>query len=128
MQAHGAMIPPVGQPRSATASPGREAWGAWGAARGGPLFRSMRALVVEAGVRVGSPTPDRFLHAATDRAVGIGARDQHEVGIQAVSRVDGRAVLADGVLATHDRLARDVAAPLRKHLVLDVNARDTGFD
>jgi len=38
-----------------------------------------------------------------------------------VSRVDGGPIFPDRLFATHDRLSRDVTAPLRKPLVLEVN-------
>ena len=49
-----------------------------------------------------------------------------EVGIEAVTHVDGRAVLAERFLTADERLARDVAAALRERLVLEVQRGDAG--
>ena len=49
-----------------------------------------------------------------DRAEGVGPGDDDEVRIQTIAHVDGRAELAHGLLAAHQRLARDAAAALGK--------------
>ena len=84
--------------------------------------RELRPHEIHAGVGVGAAAADGLVERATDGAEGVGARDDDEVGVQAVARVDGRAILPDRLLEAHDHLAGDVAAALGEHLVLDVDA------
>src|SRR3989442_12690734 len=97
----------------------------------GRLARGVRQLGphgVDAGVGVHAAARDSLLQAAAHRAVGVGARDDEEVGVEPVAHVDGGAVLAQRLLAAHAHLAGDVAAALREALVLEVDAGHAGLD
>jgi len=97
----------------------------------GRLARGVRQLGphgVHAGVGVQAAARDRLLQAAAHRAVGVGARDDEEVGVETVAHVDGGAVFAQRLLAAHAHLAGDVAAALREALVLEVDAGHAGLD
>ena len=96
-----------------------------GLARG---VRQLRPHGIDAGVGVQPAPGDRLLQAAAHRAVGVGARDDEEVGVEAVAHVDGGAVLAQRLLAAHAHLAGDVATALREALVLEVDAGHAGLD
>ena len=99
--------------------------------RDGRLARGIRELApdqIDPGVGVRAAAPDRFLQAAADRTVGVGAGDQDEIGVEPPAGVDRGAELPDRLLAREDRLAGDVAASFREPLVLDVDAGHAGLD
>ena len=96
---------------------------------GGPAIRrgQLRPDEVHAGVGIGPTPPDRLFHTAADGAERVGAGDDHEVAVEPVPLVERGPILSDGLLAAHDRLARDVAATLREALILQVYAGDSGL-
>ena len=77
---------------------------------------------VHAGVGVDPPAFEVFLPVTVRGAVGVRPRDDH--GVLGLFRVDGRLESGLSVLAGDDLLARDVAAALGRHLVLDVDRGD----
>src|SRR5882724_8678859 len=90
----------------------------------GRLAGGVRQLAphqVDAGVGVGAAATDRLLEAPTDGPVGVGPGDDDEVAVEAIARIDGRAVLTERLLEADDRLAGDVAAALREALVFQVD-------
>src|SRR3989442_11944904 len=90
------------------------------------LARGVRQLApdeIDTRVGVRASATDRLLEAPADGAVGVGARDDDEVAIEPVARVDGGAVLPQRLLEAHDRLARDVAAALGESLVFQMDPR-----
>src|SRR5262245_42390726 len=89
--------------------------------------RELRPHEVHAGIGVGAPAPDGLVETAADRAVRVRSGDDHEVAIEPVAGVDRGPKLPDRLLATHDRLAGDVSAPLRESLILQVDARDASL-
>src|SRR5207249_9270681 len=93
------------------------------------LARRVRQLApdqVHARVGVGAAATDRLFEAPTDGTVGVGPGDDDEVAVEAIARVDGRAVLTQRLLEADDRLARDVAAALWEALVFQVDPRHAG--
>src|SRR5437764_7599208 len=84
----------------------------------------LRPDEVDARVRVRAAPADRLLQAPADGAVGVRPRDDDEVGVEAVPRIDRGPILADRLVEIDDRLARDVAAALWEALVLQVDTRD----
>ena len=94
------------------------------------LARRVRQLApdqVHARVGVGAAATDRLFEAPTDGTVGVGPGDDDEVAVEAIARVDGRAVLTQRLLEADDRLARDVAAALWEALVFQVDPRHAGL-
>ena len=80
------------------------------------------------GVEVGVHPVDRIIERAADRAAGIAACDQHEVGIDLPAHRVGRADLACR-LGTGDHLAaRYMAAALGQRLVFEVDRSHAGLD
>src|SRR5204862_910241 len=69
------------------------------------LARRVRQLApdqVHARVGVGAAATDRLFEAPTDGTVGVGPGDDDEVAVEAIARVDGRAVLPQRLLETDD--------------------------
>src|SRR5262249_61729428 len=83
---------------------------------------------VDSGFVIRPAAPDRLFHAAADGSVGVGPRNDHEIGVEPVTRVEGRPVLPERFLEAHDRLAGDVATALRESLVFQMDARDARLD
>jgi len=61
-------------------------------------------------------------------AARIGPRDQHEIRRQREPRIMRRADLADRLLAPDHLAPGDMPAPLRRHLVLDMQPGEAGAD
>jgi hypothetical protein len=80
---------------------------------------------VDARVGVEPAAFEVFLPVAVGRAVGVGPGDDD--GVVVLLGVDGRLEAGDGVLAGDDLLAGDVATPLGRGLVLDVDGGDPGL-
>ena len=89
------------------------------------LFQGLRRLDkhhVGAGLDRVVGAPDRLVEPGDGARVG--ARDDHEVA--AAARGSGGADLGQPVVARHDLLVVEMAAFLRKALVLDMDAGDPG--